>query len=219
MSRGNFGEEGSEAANGPGAPHPNKPIGQKSDRQPLSLSAIENRPAFNPKRSARGRARPLNIGQNRSEQSSFTKPQVGNDGNANGYQQVKGLQSSKIVKRLDRGRAMGKPIPKKVRNIYETINPKNLETHSQISCILFIKQTKKLPTVEWITQLLQTYEVYPTLVEIFRHQNNETLAKIRVKHPTLLSLSLLHGPEMGLSYVSKTDGSIRFRIEVAKSGH
>ena len=41
LSRGNSGGGGSGDANGQGA-HPNKPIGQKSHRQPLSLSAIEN---------------------------------------------------------------------------------------------------------------------------------------------------------------------------------
>ena len=156
------------------SPHLNKPIGQKSHRQPLSLSA-------NQKNSA--------------------------------------SVSGKVKKRLDLGRSKGKAPPSSVELVYKKLNPRNLDIQTQISTILFIKNTTSVPSNDEIKELLLKFNITPKFIEVFKHEKMVTHAKLRLTHPSLTSLSIIFGPEMGLCLTCPKKNSIIARIELARSGH
>ena len=126
--------------------------------------------------------------------------------------------SGKIVRRLDKGRSMGKSPPKTVNMIYRKINPKLFDIKSAISVICFIKEPPKVPSNNEIKTILKRFKIPFTFIQVFDFKQNVTHVKLRITHPSLCSLSLFVAPEMGITYTSP-NGSIVLRLEIARSGH
>ena len=126
--------------------------------------------------------------------------------------------SYKIVKRLDAGRKAGKLSPRKVEMIYKKMNPAQVDVLGQISVICFLKNTLSIPSIDSIKIILKKYRIFPTYVSVFKFDKNVTHCHLRLRHPSMVTLSLIFGPEQGLTFTSH-DSTIVARLEIAKSGH
>ena len=116
------------------------------------------------------------------------------------------------------GRQSGKKLPEKVKTILEKYNHYELESKSEITIILFIKNMYSVPSNKALKSMLSNYSVFPNFIQPFELKDNTLHVKARLPHPSPMSISLVLAPECGLNFTDK-NSRIIFRAEIARSGH